>query len=455
MRNYIYLFVIFLFSGNLIAQSEFSLYNLNQSVGQANKLNPAFHSNQEVILGFPALSSMHFQMNTGAFSFDNIFSENTNGAYDVDWDKLSGNLKDQNYFSFNADVQLFALALNFKKNHFSFAINEKASAVFSITDDIANLLIYGNGDAKILGEKISFNNMVSNQMAYHEIALGYAREISDKLTVGLTMKYLAGIGFAKVKGLNGYALTSNDSVYFEHNGFSVLSADGFDFEGDKSYFNSFSSNSKGFALDLGAQYKINDEMKISAAITDLGSIKWKGNTKEYQFDPVNYSFSGFEIEKLINNNASSDETFNNETDSLETLMDPIELAGLTYKTKLSANVYLGFNYEFHPSHHIGTNIHAAMLPKNVRTAFSVYYNYKAKKNFDALVNMSVREGSGVGLGLGTSVELGSLQLYMVTESLNSLFKPSKAHILDARFGINFVFGKHFDETNNSRNTQLQ
>ncbi len=451
MRNYIYLFVIFLFSGNLVAQSEFSLYNLNHSLGQANKLNPAFHSNQEVVLGFPAMSSMHFQLNTGAFSFDNIFSENANGAYDMDWDKLSGNLKDQNYFSFNADVQLFALALNFKKNHFSFAINEKASAVFSITDDIANLLIYGNGDAKILGKKISFNSMVSNQMAYHEIALGYAREISDKLTVGLTMKYLAGIGFAKVKGLNGYALTSNDSVYFEHNGFSVLSADGFDFEGDKSYFNSFSSQNNGFAFDLGAQFKINDKMKVSAAITDLGSIKWKENTEESQFNPVHYSFSGFEIKKIINN-SESDETFNNELDSLETLMDPFEREGLSYKTKLNANMYLGFNYKLHPSHNVGVNIHAAMLPENTRTAYSVYYNYEARKNFNALVNMSVREGNGIGFGLGASVESGCFQLYMTSESLSSIFKPSKASILDARFGINFVFGKRFEEKSNTENT---
>lgn len=41
----------------------------------------------------------------------------------------------------------------------------------------------------------------------------------------------------------------------------------------------FGLNGFGVALDLGAEYKINDDWRVSAAVMDLGFINWSNNMK--------------------------------------------------------------------------------------------------------------------------------------------------------------------------------
>ena len=181
MRSQIIAFIIFLGSVNLMAQGEFSLYNLNKTVPQAHQLNPAFNSNHKVVIGLPVIASTHLSLNTDQLSFNNMFSSQANGNYKLNYDKIAESLNGKNSFSINSDIQLFFLALNLKRNHFTLAVNERISSMFSYSDDIVNLALFGNGDKSVLGKKIDLSEMALNQIAYHELALGYARDINDKL----------------------------------------------------------------------------------------------------------------------------------------------------------------------------------------------------------------------------------------------------------------------------------
>ncbi len=198
MRNFILL--LFLMAAgagaDLLAQGELSLYNMNRSLPQANELNPAFYSEQLVVVGLPAVSSIHMQYDGGPFSFDNMFTKNMDDTYNIDYDKISDKLNSRNTMSLNGDVSLFYLGMNLNRNHFSLGVRQKVISSFSFDEDVANLVIYGNGHEDLIGEKISFNQTTLNENAYFEFGLGYARDINDKLTVGLKFKYL--LGFANV-----------------------------------------------------------------------------------------------------------------------------------------------------------------------------------------------------------------------------------------------------------------
>ncbi len=448
MKHLITILFILLATIGLYGQTELSLYNLNYSVPQAGMYNPAFYSYHKVVVGFPGLSSTRVGLNFDQLSFNNLFTQQADNFYQLDYDKISKNLSKQNYLTFNADLQLFYLGLNLKKSHFSLSVNEKVSSLFTYSDKVMQVAIYGNGDDDLLGEKIDFSKLGLNQIAYHEIALGYARDINEKLTVGIKAKYLAGIANVEVKDIEGHTVTTEEQIHIEHSGFSVNTTgyafidDDEDREIDELLMNTLPLKNKntGFAFDIGANYHINDKMSVSASINDLGFINWKEETKQIVFNPVNYDFKGFEILKIIDE-GTSDDYIEEEVDSLENLFKSEEVDGIAYKSNLSAKAYLAFDYAILPSHHVGVIANSMFFDGKMQTAYGAYYNFQPKRIFNATVNAAMRNGKLSLLGVGASLELGALQIYGTTEALTSLIKPDNASFVDARFGINLVFGK--------------
>jgi hypothetical protein len=394
---------------------------------------------QSFVLGLPVLSSVHLQYIGHSFSFDNMFSENSNGTYRIDYDKISDNLDSRNTLALNADISLFYLGLNSNRNHFSLNINEKVTSSFSFDDDVGDLVIHGNAHPDLFERRISFNETTLHQNSYLEFGFGYAREINNKLTIGLKVKYLLGFANLQVKDLNGYAITSYDSIHLVHHGFDAYTTGESYFEDDGDVMDFLKDENAGWAVDLGMNYNINDKLSISAAITDLGQIKWSKGTAQYKFNPADYSFKGFELENVIEKEGESDKTFESELDSLEILFAADEFEDVSYKTKLSANAYVGVNYEFFPGHNLGALTNLYMVEDDTRSAFALYYNYHPSNLFNAVGNLQFRRNY-VGIGLGASIKLGIFQFYATTETLTSLLAPSKASFLDARFGINIVFG---------------
>lgn len=441
MRNFILLLLLITVGvgGNLLAQGELTLYNMNRSLPQANELNPAFYSDQVVVVGLPAVSSIHMQYDGGPFSFANMFTKNTDGTYEMDYDKISDKLNLINTMSLNGDISLFYLGMNFNRNHFSLGVRQKVISSLSFDEDVANLLIYGNGHEDLLGEKISFNETSLIENAYLEFGLGYARDINDKLTVGLKFKYLLGFANVQFQNVDAYAMVGLDSIRLVHNGFDAYTAGESYFEDDGHVMDFMEDKNTGWAMDFGVNYHLTDQLSFSAAITDLGQIVWNKGTRQYHFNPVDYTFTGFEIEDVFEED-DTDDTFQSELDSLEVLFTANELKDVSYKTELVANACAGANLEIIPGHDIGATVNMYLNKDDAKTSFGVYYNYHRGHFFNGVINFQCRDGY-TGLGLGASLKLGMLQFYATTESFSSMLKPSKASFMDARLGINMVFGK--------------
>ncbi|WP_066633431.1 DUF5723 family protein [Labilibacter marinus] len=448
MRKLLLVIALIYSSVALWGQGEISLYNLNYSVSQSQELNPSFYSNHKVVFGFPVLASTRASFNADQLSFNNIFSKQNN-SYNLDFDKIASNLNKQNFLNLNADVQLFHLALNLKKNHFSLNFNDRVRSTLAYSDDFIKMAIYGNAHPDIIGKKIELNSLGGSQLSYHEIALGYARDINDKLTVGVKLKYLAGLTNIELKDIDGYVKTNEEEIRIKHQGFSARTA-GFNLieNNEDENISTLLTNTlpgknknNGFAFDFGANYKINEKIKVSASIVDLGYINWNNDTKEIKYNPVDYSFKGFEILKVIDNR-DSDDYIQNELDSLENLFESFEEEGIKYRSTLTAKVNAGFDYAFHPKHHVGTVGNVALFDGKTQYAIGAYYNFQPQRIFNATMNVAMRNGQVGLIGVGASVELGAFQIYGTTESLTSLIQPDAASLVSARVGINLVFGKN-------------
>ncbi|MBK3519688.1 hypothetical protein JIV24_20275 [Carboxylicivirga sp. N1Y132] len=120
------------------------------------------------------------------------------------------------------------------------------------------------------------------------------------------MKYLMGIVASESEAIDGIAITNEDQIGIKHAAFSVYTAGNAYFEEGNDMVELLGNtlpgknNNTGWGIDFGANYIINKRLSVSAAVNDLGYINWKSDTKQYQFNPVDYSFEGFEVLQVIN-----------------------------------------------------------------------------------------------------------------------------------------------------------
>jgi len=447
MKRLSSLFLLVSICATALAQGEFSLYNLNRSVPQAHQLNPAFRPDAKVIIGLPVISSSHVSIDMDQLSFNRIFSESIEQSLSLNAENVSNSLRDKNNFSIQSDLQLFFLGLNLGSNFFSLAINDRVSSWLVYTKDMADLALFGNGDERTFGKNLSLDHMLLRQNLYHEIALGYAADIGDKLSIGVRFKILSGVLNAQTEQLSGYLRTDADSIHITNSNFAFRNSGYNYFTEDldiiSMYRNTlpFVGGNSGFGFDFGVEYKVTDRISVSASITDLGYINWKENTQSYNFDNVNYSFKGFDVIDLISNDGGNNDFIQNELDSLENLFTPQELENIAYKSSLVSNFYTGFDYKLGEKHHVGAQVYGKIAEGNITPEFGAYYNIRLGQVVNAVVNASFRNGKIHVAGFGASIDLGPIQIYGTTESVTSLINPEAANLLDARVGLNLKFGK--------------
>jgi Family of unknown function (DUF5723) len=427
------------FSLGLIAQSQFTLYQLNSQLPQANMVNAGLFPDYKLTIGIPALSSTYITNDFGSVSFNRAFSRTANDSLHFDPAQMASYLNENNRIDINANAQLIYLALRTDKNFFSLSLNERVD--FGIRYPKSLVKLIGSGNGENIGELVAFNNLGVRGQVFHELAMGYGREINDKLSIGIRAKLLSGIVSLDVNNINAALLTTTDSLYLYTPEFNINTT-GLDLiTGDGDIFKAATAfNNIGFAVDLGANYWLTDKLNISLSINDLGGISWKNDTRQFQFDEVKYSFTGIDFIAAIDNNNNSN-LFQQELDSLKGLYSPDTVDGISYKTKLASKFYAGGSYKVGKHHTFGAMFYGDVFKGNFKPAFGLSYNLELGKIWTIGVNGSFRNNSVNNLGIGTTLTLGAFQIYALTENATAFAKFSDARFIDARVGMNLVFGK--------------
>lgn len=140
----------------------------------------------------------------------------------------------------------------------------------------------------------NIGNISANGQAFAELAFGHSRQINEKLRVGAKVKLLFGAGRGDVNIDNVKAdLAADDKWTVSGHAKSEVSVKGFTYKteekeykeegrGTYQYVNDVDVDGAGLggfglAFDLGGVYKINNDFTVSAALLDLGFIKWSNN----------------------------------------------------------------------------------------------------------------------------------------------------------------------------------
>ena len=263
---------------------------------------------------------------------------------------------------------------------------------------------------------------------YAELALGHARDINDKLRVGAKLKVLVGAAYADLNvdrmdiTMNGdaWSINANTEIkaaimdsQLEFENASKNAPDGRRRIKDIDEV-AFGLPGMGLAIDLGAAYKITDDLTVSLGVTDLGMMSWK-QTKTAS-SAGEYTFDGFDSFRVN----GTDKTVDRLGPQLEGIGDDLEEMFSVYydgeekvSQMLAATVNAGVEsaLPFYNKLRFG-----ALYTGRIHGAYSwhqgmISANYRPSKWFEINANTSI-SSTGTSFGGALSMNLGLFKLYV-------------------------------------------
>ena len=333
----------------------------------------------------------------------------------------------------------------------------------ALAKDMFSMMRTMNGfaleDVAGTNQSYSLSNQTLNMKAYAEVGLGYSRRITEKLTVGGRVKVLLGLARAEMNinqfdlnldvpnpqytnyadyesrgelspsdwygahydySANGNVITTlkGGGMTFDNNGM----IDNFDLDaGDLGIAGS------GFGIDLGASYKVWDNLTVSASILDLGFLKWKESETtvatvsggdEVPINSENY-------DRYIGGDFLSFERFDFEEGSPEKVKTKTRL----YSTLLLAGEYGLLNNKLS----VGAMYTARFAEPKTLNELTFLATFRPKNWLNAAISYSPIQASGKSIGL--AVKLGPLFV-----GTDYMFFGGNSKSVNGFLGISFPLG---------------
>lgn len=432
------------------AQMSGLLYN-SKHIPQKNLMNPAYFCNSKFYLSLPNVN-LNFD---SPVSFNDVFMvkpvDGQNITY-INTDAILASLDAKNELGLDLNVGILGFGFKTKHGFFTFSSQLRTNAQLGIPKDIFHFLAEGNVDENGRGRNLTLidQDLLSLQ-SYVECGIGYGFNVNEKLTVGARFKLL--LGLANINTTNTHIDLSTDpnlntlAVNMDYHvrmsapvRLSVVGDTSLNFELVEEIPQNF-----GFAIDLGARYKINDKLSVAASILDLGKIHWVENPVELhqKKGTGNITFGGLEWESMFSNGAYNEEFFSILADSIVSELTQFELDTLAsdYWDAVPWRMNLSATYD------INRVLSASLMYRGERNKFNYYQSLTAGFNINLWDWMEIMAcntvnnfNDWVNPGVGVSLSLfKSLQLYTLFDYVSSMY------LVDGKsfrffFGLNLVLG---------------
>lgn len=284
-------------SSTVMAQTSRNSY-FSDNIPTSNELNPAFAPEFDYVT-VPGIGGITAGLNgnvgVGNFIYKRGYEMVTGLNEMISSDEFLGGLKSSNYMEANVGVNILSVGFKALGGFNTISINAKSSTSVSLPYDLFKFAKVGQDDGKATTYDINGTRVRTTE--YAEIALGHSRQLSEKVRIGTKIKYLAGIGYADAKVSNIHVAMSQDSwTVYETGDLFTTPLLNFNYKENGEIDNiKFGEKvgvaGNGFAADLGVTYNPTKDLTLSASLTDIGFIHWKGDMNT--LDPVPFYFDGF------------------------------------------------------------------------------------------------------------------------------------------------------------------
>ena len=434
------------------------------------QLNPALTPTKGFI-NLPVIGAVNATVGSTSLGYQDIIDIIDDGDDFYTKPDFMNRLKDNNKLNVNFSTEILSAGWYKGKNFWSFNIGLRTDIGANLTKNMFTFLNemetveenWRNSNYDISGQQLNIN-------AYTEIGLGLSRQINSRLTVGARVKALLGIGNMELK-LNRVAMSANlpsdqqinqwssesywnsmtpsqaaqaaqelkDKFNNYHANLTVGAELKSSFKGlelqeeeGKDYVTDFDFDSGklgiagyGFGIDLGASYKILDNLTVSASVLDLGFISWsksstkiasanpdpidiKGSTYANMVDPNNPNTVMNAVNQLQNDaQGYMDRVTNGDVLDYDMLQLEVSDAKESRKSRLASTLVLGAEYGFFNNKlAVGVLSTTRFVQPDALTELTFSANYRPKSWFNVALSYSAIQSAGKSFGLG--LKLGPL-----------------------------------------------
>lgn len=300
-------------------------------------LNPAF-GNEKNYVAMPVLGNVNVSV-VGNMDLKN-YLYNIGGKTTtflnpgVSTSEFMSNVKDKN--KLNVDLKVEILSAGFKAwggyNTIGLSVRSNVAAI--VPGELFSLAKEGASN-----QTYNIEDLQAHADAYIELAFGHSRQIDEQWRVGGKLKFLLGGANIDAELEKAQLTLGEDSWTAVTNATIQTSIKGFTYEtsqkergaaGEETVHEYVDDidvdgtglNGFGLAVDLGAEFRLNDEWSFSAALLDLGFISWNNNVVASTNGDRTFSTDVY----LFNVDENASNSFENEWDRFtEGLADLYEL----------------------------------------------------------------------------------------------------------------------------------
>ena len=399
----------------------------------------------------PAIGGLGVDFGNNYFSVNNLFYKKDGGIYTfmhngVSPDEFLGKLGNKGKLSVNLNTSILGFGAHTKKLFWSFGLNLRSSTEITLSKDMFAALKNLSNGYYDLGD-----THISNR-EYIEAALGFAIPIKDFMTFGFRAKGLVGIADLSMKMDKMYLDINENSVRAELMGgirgncpmFTPNYAVGspFSMEGimQQDIMQALKNiKSWGLGLDFGFEFRfLDDHLKVSVGVNDLGFIKWYGNTTINAEGNAHFTYEGF---NLTTNEAKMDGGFS------AVMAQPEG----SYTTRLSCSLNGGVEYNILNNWiAFGVLSHTEFCQNFTRTELTASVNFRIMRWLSTSFSHTFLNGNQPGvLGWALNIHPTGFNLFLGADFIDTRFAvynqkipvPKMMTSANVYVGVGFNLGK--------------
>ena len=443
-------------SAGVSAQTTLNSSYFMEKMTKRNQLNPALKTENNYV-SIPSIGNLYLGVNSnlglGTFLYPRDNKLVTFLHESVPADEFLNKLTPNNTIELDLGIDLISFGFWAWGGQNTFNLALKSNTGAYLPREIFEFLKTGQEATGVT--RYDMSNITATTSNYLELALGHARDITDKLSAGAKIKVLIGAAHAEARidrmdiSMSQNEWTIKQAGHLQATSLLELTTDPETGEvTDYKVGNNFGLAGFGLGFDLGATYEIIDNLTLSAALTDIGFMRWNNLTRAETDPNKEFRFSGFD-----NIGAQDDENGDNPFDQkADQLGDDLKALTKFYQSdtrsvsnSLRTTLRVGAEYAV-----LDNAISFGLLSTTRFVGYRTYAEGMAAINFRPLsalhltVNGSV---SNMGSSVGAILNLCApgFNFFLGTDYFATQYSKQFIPINHARanfsFGFNITFGK--------------